>query len=358
MRVVFLHGAEEWEGRARVFTAVARGLAERGYESWLAAPAGSEVAMQAVARGVPVIALPPHRGAWARARTLRSRLPPDFVDAVFVHDDEEHLTAALAVRRARRGLVVRRVGAGEEFTPSWRGRRAQQLAATRILYTTASPPSGTAAPSGTLPAMRAELGVVVPPPGATGEVAGIETTVVACIATRQTVRRATNVVRAAALLAQRHAGLRLRVIGSAAYEQDLKLLAAALGIGRRVEWIGHPVDMSLSLSGVDAGWVVADRDDAALGCLDLLSHGIPVLAERTAVSARYVSSGIHGTLMANLSPPLMAAETAILLSDSDRRAAMGMAGRLRAEREFPLREMLAGFEHTVRSVGERAVARP
>mgnify|MGYP000334828836 CR=1 FL=1 len=182
---------------------------------------------------------------------------------------------------------------------------------------------------------------------------GAPPVVLACVATRASLRRATNVVRAAALLAQRHTTLRLRVIGSVAFDEEMKLLAAALGIARRVEWVGHPLDWQAAMRDVAAGWVVADGDDAALGALDLMAHGVAVLAERTSVAARYVNHGIQGTLMATLDPPLMAAETAILLSDRGRRSAMGAAGRARVEREFPMRDMLSAFEHSARSARER-----
>ncbi len=161
-------------------------------------------------------------------------------------------------------------------------------------------------------------------------------------------------VRAAALLAQRHAGLRLRILGSVAADEELKLLAAALGIAKRVEWVGHTRDLGTALGGAAAGWVIADGDDAALGALHLMAHGVAVLAERTSVAARYVNHGIQGTLMAALDPPLMAAETAILLSDRVRRIAMGAAGRARVEREFPYRDMLSAFEMALRATRDRA----
>jgi glycosyltransferase involved in cell wall biosynthesis len=66
-----------------------------------------------------------------------------------------------------------------------------------------------------------------------------------------------------------------------------------------------------------------------------------------------VSDGIHGELIARLDPALMAAETAVLLADPDRREAMGSAGRARVEREFPLREMIAAFERAVRAARDR-----
>ncbi len=382
MRALFLSTGTVWEGGVRVFTSVARGLAERGHDVWLAAPAGSEAATQAVQRGVPVIALPDGGGAWSVASRLRKELPRHFVDAVFVHNDREQLAATIAVRRAGHGGIVRRIAAGEQHVSTWRARRAEQVVPVRYLYTSESPPTGHAAPSGSLSPMRAELGVELGPASAPlrrsfapGEVpaqgngadgahaepspghaddAPSLSPVLVCIATRASLRRATNVVRAAALLAQRHAGLTLRIIGSVAADEELKLLAAALGIAKRVEWVGHPRDFGAALGGAAAGWVIADGDDAALGALHLMSQGVAVLAERTSVASRYVNHGIQGTLMATLDPPLMAAETAVLLSDRVRRTAMGAAGRARVEREFPYKDLLAAFELALRATRDRA----
>lgn len=364
MRALFLCANPAWEGGARIFATVAHALAERGHDTWVAAPAGSEVASRSVALGVRHLALPTRRSARGDARVLRAQLPRDFVDVVFVHDDREHLAAAMAVRGAQRGGVVRRVAAGDRPVTSWRRTRAERLVATRWLYTTESPPTGHAAPSGSLSPMRAELGVELPIAGgeALGDATGRATadapaeggaTVLGLVATQRALRRATNVVRAAALLAQRHQRLRLRVLGSVAADEELKLLAAALGIARRVEWVGAIARPGEAMGDLAAAWVVADGDDAALGALDLMASGVAVLAERTAVSARYVSHGIQGTLMATLDPPLMAAETAVLLGDAERRAAMGMAGRARVEREYPFRDMVAAFEQAARAARER-----
>ncbi|MEP7381028.1 MAG: glycosyltransferase family 4 protein, partial [Gemmatimonadota bacterium] len=159
MRALFLSSGTAWEGGVRVFTSVARALAERGHDTWLAAPAGSEAATQAVQRGVRVIALPEPAGAWSMSRRVRKELPREFVDAVFVHDDREQVAATMAVRRSGRGGVVRRIAAGERLESTFRARRAEQFVPVRYLYTSESPPTGHAAPSGSLSPMRAELGV-------------------------------------------------------------------------------------------------------------------------------------------------------------------------------------------------------
>ncbi|MCC6930856.1 MAG: glycosyltransferase [Gemmatimonadaceae bacterium] len=380
MRALFLSGMTAYEGSARIFETVARALGVRGYETWFAVPAESEAARCAAARGARVVLIPERRNARADARALREQLPRDFVDVVFTDDERVQLAATFAVRGAKRGGIVRRVPAGGALVQGWRGRRAERLVPARHLYTSESPPTGYAAPSGTLSPMRAELGAEVAPladaasesatDGSGDSNSGVRDmaerdapaaqappVTLACVATRASLRRATNVVRAAALLAQRHTALRLRVFGSVAHDEEMKLLAAALGIARRVEWVGYPLDWRAAMRDVAAGWVVADGDDAAMGALDLMAHGVAVLAERTSVAARYVSHGIQGTLMATPDPPLMAAETAILLSDRARRMAMGAAGRSRVEREFPLRDMLSAFEHAARSARERGSER-
>ncbi|MBC7894059.1 MAG: glycosyltransferase, partial [Cytophagaceae bacterium] len=108
-----------------------------------------------------------------------------------------------------------------------------------------------------------------------------------------------------------------------------------------------------ALAGASAGWVIADGDDAGLGVLQLMAHGVVPLAEKTPVAMRYVTPGVHGILMTSLDPAEMAAETTVLLADRERRGTMGAAGRARVEREFTLRDMLAGFEHAARVTRDR-----
>jgi glycosyltransferase involved in cell wall biosynthesis len=299
--------------------------------------------------------MPAARGTLRDSRWLRELLNTQPTDAVFVHTDHEHLVAAMALRKVSRGALVRRMGAGEQIDQSMRTRRAEKLWPARYMYTSETPPTGQAAPSGHLSPMRVELGVPLPSDVAPAPEDGY--TLLACIASREALRRATNVVRATAYLAQRHPVLRLRVIGTAAADPDLQVLASALGIGRRVEWVPHAVDPATALRGVSAGWVIADGDDAGLGVLHLMASGIVALTERASVAARYMSHGIHGVLLTNLEPPEMAAETTVLLADADRRRAMGASARTRVEREFPLRQMLSGFEGVARASRDRRTPR-
>ncbi len=353
MRLLFVHASDGWSGPSRVFTAVAHALATRGHETALAGPEGSAMARMAGRSGAAWYPLARERGARGDARRMREILEEHRSDTVFVHNEAEHAMAAAALRKVGRGGLVRRIGAGGTLQPTARTLRAEGWWPTRYLYTSEAPPE-VARRSGLPAAVRVELGVEVPDGPA--PVLADPYAVVACLAAQEAVRRATQVLRAVAMLAQRHRQLRLRVIGSAAADPDLQVLAMALGMAGRVDWYPHGSRTMDVLDGVAAGWVVADGDDAGLGVLHLMAHGIVPLAEKNPVTARYLTDGIHGVLMARLDPPTMAAETTVLLADAPRRATMGAAGRARVEREFPIREMLSGFEGAARQGREPARA--
>ncbi|MGQ0766939.1 MAG: glycosyltransferase [Gemmatimonadota bacterium] len=344
-------------GQSRVFTTVAHELGARGYETAVVVPAGSEVARLAARTNAEVLEITAGRLPLPLGRRLRAMLGLRTVDAIFVHSDREHATAAsLQVRGASRGLIIRRIGAGSRPPAGARVERAERRATTRYIYTSETPPTGHSAPSGRPTPARAELGVTIPLAPAsdfTDDNGGI---VLACIATREAVRRATNVLRSASWLTQRHPGLRVRVIGSAAADPDFRVLAGALGLARRVDWIPHPQSFAQALRGASLGWVIADGDDAGLGVLNLMANSIVVMAERSTVASHYVADGIHGILSPILDPTQMAAEASLLMADVRRRRTMGAAGRVRAERDFPLRSMLIGFEQVVRAGSRRTPA--
>lgn len=351
MRLTFLQTTPDWTGATSVMATVAHGLGTRGHDTQLVLPADSSALAIAEGALIAASALPARRTTLGRTATLVRHFRAHPPEAVFVHSSADHLLAALALRRLGKGTLIRRLEAGSDPIADWRSRRADAMVPTRRMYTSETPPSGNSAPTGTLTPVRVELGASVP--DAVPEAAGDGFTRIVCVAPSAAIRRATNVVRAVAYLAQRHHTLKLRVVGSAAADPDLHVLASALRIGDRVEWQPNPYLGGESVVGAAAGWVIGDHDDAGLGALTLMAHGVPVLALRTTVSAHYVSDGIHGLLFAHLDPPGMAAATSVLLADADRRRAMGEAGRSRVEREFPLSDMLAGFEQAARH-GRRA----
>ena len=144
-----------------------------------------------------------------------------------------------------------------------------------------------------------------------------------------------GVLRTLALLAPRHPELHVAFVGPGSNHEDLRMHAAALGIGRHVIYLGERDDDLAVLRAGDIGWVVASDDAAAFATLDLMAMHIPVLADRGTVAARYVADGISGVVLTPGDTSATAAAVAGLLANDDQRRAMGNAGRTRVARDYP-----------------------
>ena len=359
MRALFYHPSPLWNGRARVFLAAARGLAARGWHVTYATAPEGEPRRRALAAGLPAIGVDPEAhpvlGSGELARAVRDH----FVEVVFVHGERDQLAAAGAVWRASRGAVVRRLGAGETLALGRGVRTAMGRVATGFVFTWPDAgASGTGAGGGDRAVARpAGIGAVVadvgvPTSGASPHAASPdgtalddapETRTIVCVQAPGARLATQTVLRAAALLAPRHPELRVRLVGPGGDDEGLRMHAAALGVTRVVIAGAPGVDAAPLLPGADLAWVVADGDDGALGALDAMAAGVPVLVPRGGTAARYVAHGVDGVHLAPGDVHATAAVIARLLAAPAARAAMGQAGRARVVREHDEAAMVDGF---------------
>jgi glycosyltransferase involved in cell wall biosynthesis len=353
VRALFFHSEASWTGRARSFADAARALTRRGYQAVFVCRSGTEVATLAARLGLSVVPIAAGGRTLGDALRLREVVLEHFVDVIYVQTEREQLAASLASRLAERGSIVRRLEAGEALETGTRARWATFLNGAAYLFTADGRVPHSPAPSGA-DRVTTELGIDLD--SVDRQLDGMATRPgrLACVSTSLATGRVTNVLRAAAMLMERHADVRLTMIGSVAADDNVKLHAAALGIGARLEWVGNAPGVEASLADAQVCCVVADGDDAAYGFLDAMSRRVPVLAERSPLAERFVSDGIHGVLLPALDPPEMAAAIAELLDQPERRTTMGNAARSRVEREFSERLMAAGFEHAGRLARERS----
>jgi glycosyltransferase involved in cell wall biosynthesis len=358
VRILFLETATTWSGSARAFFAAGRALSARGYEVTLACAPRSLLEAKAREAGLSTIAADPDSGVISRALLIRRALLVRFLDVVFVQAERDELAASLATRITRRGAIVRRWPAGAVPTPGWRGRAGRRLGPMTHLLTALS--DDTVPPVLAAAAVRGEAGIEMPPTNRAPIYLTEERTAprLVCLTSRGSGRRLLNVLRAVALLSERHPRVQLAVVGEAMTADELKLHAAALNIARSVELVGDG-GADETLRAAAAAWVIADGDEAAFGCLDAMGHGVPVFAERTRITEHFVSDGVHGELFPALEPPDMAASVAVLAAQPQRRSALARAARDRVEQEFTEREMANGFEQATRLAREagRAQAR-
>ena len=365
MRVLFYYSSPEWSGSARAFASAAIAMAGRGYQCTYVCRADSPVEdhLTPSADRLPGVELTPIPlgGPWMHeSLRLRQVLLEHYVEVVFVHTEREQLVASLAIRLAERAALVRRVPAGLKLARGPEAKLGERLAATGYLFTTEPSGSNGSAPRGAFEPVAADVGVSVetveqvrplslPAIGARG---GDQ--LIACVYDPSARRRVAALLRAVALLAPRHPGLRLAIVGPGADDEDLRMHAAALGITEIVAHVGQRLDQHAVLSAAELAWVAAGGDNAAFGYLDLMALRVPVLAERDALSQRYVADGISGILLAQPDPGTMAARIAVLLAHEERRAAMGNAGRARVTRDFSEQGMIEGFERATELARDRS----
>ena len=356
MRSLFYHTAPHWSGSARALAAAARGIAGAGDPVVAMCVAGSSVERGFQRAGLDIIAAEPGVST-AEAWRLRKVLKEKFTEVVFVNTEREHAVAASAMRLAERGVVIRRIGAGESLGAGRSAKLAQKSAASRLMFTTDGDraraglaDSARVAPLGVDPSQaadarekaRATLGVAD------------STKLIICVIDDHSGARVTTVLRTLALLAERHASLRVAMVGRSADEDDIRMHAAALGVSTLVRLLGARDDMPGILAAADVGWVATEGDEGAYACLDFMSARVPVVAERSPLLAHYVPDGIAGVHLPPSDPADTASAVARFLANENQRAAMGSAGRARVMREFTETAMVEGFRAAAAAVGDRS----
>lgn len=350
MRVVFYDGAAAWSGEVRACFAAGMALATRGYDVAFATPEGSALSHAVAAAGGAAFTLEAEAGMRHRVRDLRRAVGAHAAHALFVQESAAHLAAAWATRSDPRLLLVRRVPAGRSRPDDRLTRLARRLRPVTVVQTAPAPTSG--------PADDAEPVIVLgvapgAPPGAGPNGAGFPQ--LACIAGDEP-GLVEPVLRATAMLAERHPQLRLLVLGAPHRHDGLRIHAASLGLGTRIDWVDERpgVDPGDALAGALLAWIATDGDAGAFACLDALKRGIPVFARRSLVASRYVEHGEAGELFARTDPAWMAAAAERLIGNAARREAMSRAARERVARDFTEREMAAGYERVLRLARESA----
>ena len=146
------------------------------------------------------------------------------------------------------------------------------------------------------------------------------------------------------------------------YQEELRRAMDATGVAGAFTFLGWRRDIPVVLGAMDAvGVLTTTPEPAALGLMEAMAASRPVVATRTGGTAEIVVDGETGLLV----PPGDAAAAALafagLLTNGDKRARLGRAGRLRVEREFTLDRHLAEMERIYRaacSAGRRPISAP
>ena len=157
-----------------------------------------------------------------------------------------------------------------------------------------------------------------------------------------------TLIEAFSRLAPARPGLRLELIGEGHVEEDLRALAAELGVADRVSFLG-PQPPSAVHEAYDRCSVVAlacrvtedgDRDGMPVVLLEALARGLPVVSTTVVGISEVVQDRVTGLLVSPDDPRALAAAIEELLADRDLARRLGDAGR-RLVRETRSREASA-----------------
>jgi hypothetical protein len=359
MRVLFYLGEKEWSGCARAALVAARGLASRGHHVSIACCADSPLDVRANAAGIDTVAINTTGWAASGSLDLRRVLKERFIEVAVVSRERDQLIVSSAMRAADRGGVLRRIPSFETLELQRSGRLALKMAASGIVVSAPSELAALDTHGWTIPATVAPLGVDVPThdvvdPLPRSEMHAPERgLLIACSYDPSGRYRMGTVFRTLALLAARHPDMHVAVFGPGSVDDDLRMHAAALGVGPVISFLGDRDDELRIMRAADAGWIVAGSDGAAFAALDFMALRVPVIAERTPLFQHYVADGISGMLLTAGDPSHTASGVTAFLTGTEKRRAMGNAGRTRVLRDFAEAAMIDGFEKAVNAAGDR-----
>lgn len=189
---------------------------------------------------------------------------------------------------------------------------------------------------------RRYLGRVVPPLRLAREVAPLregDPPTIGTVARLVPYKGIHHMIRAAALLTGEFPDLRVVIAGGPMgeypdYPASLEALAGDLGIGDRVELLGHVHDVASVYERLGVFLSATYLDDEGFG-LEGLGAGIleaswarrPVVVARAGGSVEALEDGVTGTLVAGADPALLAEATRPYLRDAELARRTGEAGR-------------------------------
>ena len=150
-------------------------------------------------------------------------------------------------------------------------------------------------------------------------------------------KRHADVLRAVALLRDRHPALRYLVVGDGPCAGDLRALAQELGIGDRLELAGQlPGDAALARTRRAALFAMPSTDEAfGVAYVEAMAGWLPAIAAEGEPGPREILA--HGgglSLVPPADPPALAAAIDDLLADERRLRSAGDEARATAERAF------------------------
>ncbi len=150
-----------------------------------------------------------------------------------------------------------------------------------------------------------------------------------------------------AILKAREGGrdVRLRIVGDGPMRSDIEANTRGLGLVDVVELRGMQSDIPSELAGVDIFALSSHTESLPNVLLEAMSACLPVVSTDVGGASEVVSDGTTGILVPPGSPDEYAGAITRLIDNPGLMAAMGRAGRTRAEETFGMERMIRETEN-------------
>ena len=132
----------------------------------------------------------------------------------------------------------------------------------------------------------------------------------------------------------------LVIAGDGLLRVELELMARSLRVADRVHFLGWRADPAAVLAALDVFLMPSLWEGFGLVLLEAMAQGLPVVGSAVSAIPEVVVDGETGLLCPPRDVHALAAAIRLLLADPERRARMGVAGRVRVEAHFSAARMV------------------
>jgi len=154
----------------------------------------------------------------------------------------------------------------------------------------------------------------------------------------------------AALVCRGLPAARFLIVGDGPERTKLESLARNLGVAEAVQFIGTRSDVDEVLSLLDVLLLTSHSEANPICLLEAMASGKPVVATRVGSVTETVLPGLSGYLVSPGDSQGMAARVLELLSDRNRAADMGRAGREQVIAQWTVDRMVRGYEDLISGI--------
>jgi sugar transferase (PEP-CTERM/EpsH1 system associated) len=168
--------------------------------------------------------------------------------------------------------------------------------------------------------------------------------VIGTVARFQETKDLPTLVRAFAQLRQRHANVKLLLVGDGAERQRLEQLVAQLHVGAAVIITGIRHDVPRLLRALDAFALSSLSEGLPISVLEAMAAGLPVVATNVGMLPELLREGENGFLVAPGDVAALAKRLELLVTKHDLADRLGVAGKQLVQCDYSLAAMLRHYE--------------